>query len=405
VARAPASAADPDDRFRWHPAARLVDAAGRAQRASGPGRAAIPAEPAAAALAVAMAAVEAGLAFRIGGGDAAPEAGDVPMFETLTSGSTGAPRRVRRTQASWIASFRVNAGLFGIGPGRRVAVAGGLTQSAALYGAIEALHLGAEAYLLAGLRPDRQRAALAARRIDVLHATPAQLRLMLEADGAAVPGLSRVITGGSKLDPATAAGLARLFPAARVSEFYGTAETSFVTLADATTPDGSVGRAYPGVEIALRGGAIHVRSPYLAEGYAAPVAGGAVWQDGWVSVGEVGRIEGGHLFLRGRAGRMVTVADRNVFPEEIEAFLLGLPGVTRAAVLPRPDPRRGHVIEAAVTGGDAGAILAACRARLGPLVAPRRLHLVADWPLLPSGKTDLAALDRLVGRLSAPPQG
>jgi long-chain acyl-CoA synthetase len=268
-------AADLDGRFRWHPAARLVDAAGRAHGPGGSAGAAIPAEPSALALQGAMAAAAAGSAFRIGGGDEAPEAGDRPMFETHTSGSTGAPRRVRRTQASWIASFHVNARLFGIGPGARVAVAGGLTQSAALYGAIEALHLGAEAHLLAGLRSDRQVAALGARRIGVLHATPAQLRLMLDAGAAPVPGLARVITGGSKLDPATGAALARLFPAARVSEFYGTAETSFVTLADPDTPEGSVGRAYPGVEIALRKGAIHVRSPYLAEGYAAPVPGGA----------------------------------------------------------------------------------------------------------------------------------
>jgi long-chain acyl-CoA synthetase len=387
-----------EDRFRWHPAARLVDAAGRTWGAGGEARAVIAEEPAASALGAALAAAAARTTFRIGGGAAVPEAGDRPMFETLTSGSTGTPRRVRRSQASWIASFRLDAGLFGIGPGRRVAVAGGLTQSAALYAAIGALHLGAEAHLLAGLRPDRQVAALGDRRVEVLYATPAQLRLMLDSGAAPVTSLSRVITGGSKLDPATAAGLARLFPAAAVTEFYGTAETSFVTLSDPATPPGSVGRPYPGVEIDIRAGALWVRSPYLAEGYAAPVAGGAVWQDGWVSVGEVGRIEGGYVFLQGRAGRMVTVADRNVFPEEIEAFLTGLPGVTRAAVLPRPDARRGHVIEAVVAGGDAAAVLAACRARLGPLVAPRRLHRVADWPMLPSGKTDLAALERLVAR-------
>lgn len=387
---------DRGGRFLWHPAARLFDARGVEHRPGAAAQGVIAADPAALALRQALAAAAAGVTFRIGGGDAAPARDARPMFETLTSGSTGAPRRIRRSQASWIASFHVSAGLFGIGPGFRVAVAGGLAQSAALYAAMEALHLGAEAHLLAGLRPDRQVAALRARRVAVLHATPAQLRLMLEAGAAPVPSLAQVITGGSKLDPATAAGLVRLFPAARVSEFYGTAETSFVTLCDGATPQGSVGRPYPGVEIDIRDGAIHVRSPYLAEGYAAPVAGGAVWQGGWVSVGEVGRMDGGYLFLRGRAGRMVTVADCNVFPEEIEAFLLGLPDVRRAAVLPRPDPLRGHVIEAVVQGGDAAAILAACRDRLGALLAPRRLHRVTDWPLLPSGKTDLVALVRLI---------
>ena len=379
-------------RFRWHGAAALVDAQGRRHGpAAAPGAAVIAERPGAEAL---VAALAAGHGFRIGAVDApAPAPGG---FETLTSGSTGAPRRIRRSPASWIASFAVNAGLFGIGPGARVAVAGGLAQSLSLYGAIEALHLGAEAHLLDGLRPDRQVAALAARGIGLLYATPAQLRLMLDSGAAPTPGLARIVTGGSKLDAATAGALARLFPAARITEFYGAAETSFLTLGDDGTPPGSVGRPYPGVELDLRSGAIWARSPYLAESYAGE-AGGAVWHDGWVSVGEIGWIEAGCLYLRGRAGRMVTVADQNVFPEEIEAFLLALPGVSRAAVLPRPDPLRGHVIEAVVAGGEEAAILAACRSTFGPLKAPRRLHRVADWPLLASGKTDLAALARALG--------
>ena len=141
---------------------------------------------------------------------------------------------------------------------------------------------------------------------------------------------------------------------------------------------------------------VWVRSPYLFETYATD-PGTAQWQDGWLSTGEIARWDGPHLFLSGRADRMVTVADRNVFPEQIEAFLLSQPGVTRAAVLPRPDPLRGHVVEAIVEGGDPDALLTACRVALGPLSAPKRLHRIADWPLLPSGKTDLAALARRLG--------
>lgn len=393
-----AAAGPGDHRFAWHPTARLFAADGAEQTAKGTGARAVIAErPPEAALRAALAAARDGIAFRIGHAGDAPRPGSVPMFETLTSGSSGAPRRIRRTHASWIASFRVNAGLFGIGPGAAVGVLGGLSQSLSLYAALEALHLGADLHLLEGLRPDRQATALRARRVGVLYATPAQLRLLIETGSPPLPALAHVITGGSKLDPATAAALAALFPAARITEFYGAAETSFISLTDDTTPEGSVGRPYPGVQIDLRDGALWIRSPYLACGYAVPVPGGAEWRDGWVSVGEIGRMEGGCLFLSGRAGRMVTVADRNVFPEEIEAFLLTLPGVTRAAVLPRPDPLRGHLIEAVVAGGDPGAILRACRDRMGPLLAPRRVHLVTDWPLLPSGKTDLTALARALG--------
>jgi len=317
------------------------------------------------------------------------------MFETLTSGSTGTPRHIRRTQASWIASFNVNARLFGIGPGARVAVLGRLVHSVALYGAMEAMHLGAEAHLLDDLRPDRQRKVLADRQISHLYATPAQLRMLAEAGAPACSALRVVLVGGSKLDQSLRAAVQVMAPFARILEFYGAAETSFVTLSDSTTIEGSVGSPYPGVAIDIRDGEIWVQSAYLFSAYPQE-DGGARWHDGWVSVGEVGRIEDGNLYLSGRAGRMVTVADQNVFPEEVELLMATLPGIRQVAVLPVADVRRGTVLVAVVMGDrrQEPAILAATRAALGPLKGPKALIWRDDWPALASGKTDLAALQR-----------
>jgi long-chain acyl-CoA synthetase len=375
------------DRFRWHPDARLFDAAGEGvppATATGP---ILPDSPQGLAQAFDLP------AFRIGAADQPPpEPGSLPLFETLTSGSTGRPRRILRSQSSWIASFAVNA-RFGIGPGARLAVLGRLVHSLSLYGAVEGLHLGAEVHLLDSLRPDRQAKALIQRRISHLYATPAQLRLLAETGGT-TPDLRLILVGGSKLDPALRAALRALAPGAEVREFYGAAETSFITLADPETPEGSVGQPYPGVAIDIRDGEVWVKSPYLFMGYAGD-PGGAGWRDGWLSVGEMGRIDHGYLYLHGRAGRMVTVADQNVFPEEIESLLSGLSGIRRVAVLPVPDPLRGMVLVAVAQGDPAqeAAILQAARAALGPLKAPRAVIWVQDWPVLASGKTDLAALE------------
>lgn len=384
------------ERFRWHPQAAVQNAAGRRVAPLAEGPAVIAAQPSGRALGQALAAAG---AFRIGAESAPPPAnGPQPMFETLTSGSTGTPRRIWRSQASWLASFAVNATLFGIGPGTRVAVLGGLTQSLALYGALEAVHLGASLHLLDGQRPGAQVAALARHRIGVLYASPAQLRLLAEAGGR-LPALRLVLLGGAKLDAGLRAAMADLAPGADLREFYGAAEASFITLTDAQSPPDSVGAPYPGVEIRLREGAVWVRSPYLFTRYGGPDQSGARWDEGWLSVGEMGRIEGGQLYLLGRAGRMVTVADQNVFPEGIEAFIAGLPGVRRVAVIARADGLRGHVMEAVLQGDPAAeaAILAAARARFGPLAAPRRIWWRRDWPELPSGKTDLPAITREAG--------
>lgn len=397
------------DRFLRHPAARLIgpDGAPASARASGPPAAVLPDSPCTAALTAALQLAGLGLPFRIGAPDLPPPApGARPAFETLTSGSTGTPRRIRRTQRSWCASFAVNARLFAITPGTRTAVLGRLVHSLPLYGALESACLGAETHLLAALRPDAQRRALAQRGIALLYATPAQLRLLCQTDGPALAHLRHILVGGSRVDPALRAALAACAPGAEIREFYGAAETSFVTLADAATPEGSVGRPYPGVALRIcapdgtplppgRTGELRVRSPYLCQGYADRRAGPALRRGGWLGVGEMGRTDAlGHLFLAGRAGRMVTIADHNVFPEEIESFLATLPGITRAAVLPRPDPRRGQVLIAICQGDPAqqDAILRASRAHLGPLKAPRRILWRDDWPETASGKTDFARL-------------
>ena len=381
------------DGFRWHPKARLIDSTGAVVVPVSSGPAVLPDTAAGLAAAIGHP------AFRLGATDRpAPEPWAEPVFETLTSGSTGQPRRIRRTQASWTASFAINAG-FGIGPGARVAVLGRLVHSLSLYGAVEGLHLGAEVHLLDALRPDRQAAAIARHRISHLYATPAQLRLLTRGMGDC-PDLQLILVGGSKLDPALRTSLAAFAPQTQVREFYGAAETSFVALADATTPETSVGRAYPGVDLRLDPhGEIWVRSPYLFLRYAdeddSQRAPGAIWRDGWLSVGEIGHLEARFLYLRGRAGRMVTVADQNVFPEEVELFLEAQPGVIRAAVLPVPDPVRGQTL-VAILQGDAGreaTILAALRQNLGPTRTPKTLIWRDDWPVLASGKTDLKALE------------
>ena len=385
--------------FRWHSQARLYDSAGAevlhhaTQSVAGT---ILPDSPQGLAAAIGHP------AFRIGAPDQPPpDPDDLPVLETLTSGSTGQPRRIRRTQASWTASFAINS-TFGIGPGARIATLGRLIHSLSLYGAIEGLHLGAEVHLLSDLRPDRQRQALAQRRITHLYATPAQLRLILGPG--TLPDLSLILVGGSKLDPALRSALATLAPNTRIREFYGAAETSFITLADETTPETSVGRPYPAVDLHLDpGGEVWVKSPYLFLGYAIhlcpniPAGGSATtrWRDGWLSVGEIGEMKDGFLTLKGRAGRMVTVADQNVFPEEIETLLLSLPGIDRAAVLPVPDPRRGHALIAFLQGdpGQEAAVLSTLRQTLGSLKSPKTLIWSADWPMLPSGKTDLKALE------------
>ncbi len=330
-------------------------------------------------------------------------------FLTLSGGSTGAPKVIRRSQASWIASFQINAARFGLNAEDSTAVLGRLTYSLSLYAVLEGLHLGLDVHLLAGLAAAKQRAALRDAGVSILYATPTQLRVLAQGAGLRpLAAMRLVLCGGGHLDAATRTAAQALCPNAVLHEFYGAAETSFITLADSATPSGSVGRAYPQVEIEIRDsagnlsrdtGEIWVRSPYLFKGYAHGSSPDTRWDGDALSVGEIGRLDDtGFLWLTGRRSRMVTISDQNVFPEAIEVTIAAVPDVTACAVLPVPDRLRGHRLVAVIAGAadplrDA-AILDACRRRHGALISPQRLRHIDPFPVLPSGKPDLAALAR-----------
>lgn len=381
--------------FRWHPSARAFDA-------GAPGADAGP-------LAHLRQALEAGRPFRAGPDGVDIGGSDIPSghFQCRTSGTTGAPKVIERTAASWIASFDHNARLFDLGPGTSVAALGGPGHSLSLYAAIEAAYLGADFHLLAGLGPRAQAAEMAAAGIDILYATPAQLSLLIRAHPP-LPALRHILCGGGSLPAALRTSLTRLCPNAAIAVFYGASETSFVTLSDADTPEGSVGRAYGGARIEIRDeqgqqtdgtGTVWVASPYLFARYASGASAETRREGDFLTVGEMGWLDAsGALFLTGRRDRMLRIAEQSVHPETVEALILGDAGVAQACVLPRPDAARGQVLVAVIAGGADAALTerldSACRAAFGPLIAPRRYHFLPDFPLREAGKPDLARIAR-----------
>jgi long-chain acyl-CoA synthetase len=325
-----------------------------------------------------------------------------------TSGTGGQPKVIRRAHPSWIKSFVVNGRVLGLSSFDCVAVFGTLAHSLVLYGTLEAAHHGARILGLHGLRPDRQLAALAREQATILYITPTQLGLLSGGPARAVGSLRHILVGGGRLGEPVATAAAQTFPNARLIHFYGAAETSFVAWSDETTPPGSVGAAYPGVTISIRDdqgarttgiGEIWVKSPYLFDGYASGQSTDTRWDDGHLSIGELGRLDDqGNLFVAGRKSRMVTISDSNVFPEEIERFLAATLGTDTVAVIPLPDAKRGHRLVAVVAGPCAGIteqdLLVLCRQTLGPLRAPRRVHFVPALPMLPVGKPDYRAITK-----------
>jgi fatty-acyl-CoA synthase len=118
----------------------------------------------------------------------------------------------------------------------------------------------------------------------------------------------------------------------------------------------------------------------------------AVDDEGWMHTGDLATMDAdGYVKIVGRIKDMVIRGGENIYPREIEEFLIGLPEVSDAYVIGVPSERYGEELMAWVkpaNGSDpTGAKLAAaCRGRIATYKIPRYWKLVASFPLTVSGK-------------------
>lgn len=113
----------------------------------------------------------------------------------------------------------------------------------------------------------------------------------------------------------------------------------------------------------------------------------------------------GHLWLTGRIDDVLNVSGHRLGTAEVEAAIVGVPGVAEAAVVGVPHPVTGEALYAyvvlmpGVEGNDAlrAAITAGLRARIGPIARVETLHWVGGrgLPKTRSGKI-LRRLLRLI---------
>ena len=337
-----------------------------------------------------------------------------PFYIGFTSGSTGVPKGFRRHHASWTESLRVCLDTFGPDAASCVLAPGRFSHSLFLFGMVLGLWSGAGVVVQERFSATRMLDTLRAGRTPCLVAVPSQLLLMLELAArrqwAPIEGVRLILISGARWMRAHTPALQALCPNARIVEFYGASETSFMAWmeADTSAPPHAVGKPFSNVEIDIRHpqpplgtGQIFVRSPMLFTDYvgAAHDHTAAVREGDWLSVRDMGYFDTqGFLCLVGRENRMLVTQGKNLFPEEVESVLLSCPEVAHASVLGVADAMRGQQVVGIVCAANpasevsAHTLAARCRERLESYKVPKLLFVCNDWPMTASGKTDHPSL-------------
>jgi o-succinylbenzoate---CoA ligase len=323
-------------------------------------------------------------------GRAALERADDIAVVIATSGSTGAPKGVQLSAAALTSSAAASLRRIGAGPGERWLCCLPTFHISGIGVLVRSLLTGTDPVV----RPSVSLEVLAASGCAHVSLVPTQLRRLVDAGGG--PGKVRTVllggaaVGGALLDEARASGW-------HVITTYGMSETCGGCVYDGLPLDS--------VEVRVDGrdGQIDIRGPVLFAGYLGqPDLTKAALAGGWFHTSDLGQWRAdGRLAVRGRSDDVINTGGEKVVPGEVEAVLGTSDGVADVVVIGLPDPEWGEAVTAFVVAANPAdppgldQLRSDVRQAISAYAAPKRLVFVSEFPLLPSGKPDKAALRRI----------
>lgn len=342
--------------------------------------------------------------------------------EMLTSGTTGAPKRIPlsrvQLEASLSAALRHNHRPDGSERAPLTGKAGlvilPIVHIGGLWGLLQNLVTARPFVLFERFTLAAWRSAVAEHRPVLVSLPPPALRAVLDSDitREELSSVRAVNVGTSPADPVVVDAFYEKFGIA-VLIVYGATEFSGAvagwTLRDFrarwSEKRGSVGRPFPGVRLQVTDDEGQVLSAGQTGRLqvSSPQAGGPV--DGWVTTSDLAHLdEDGYLYIDGRADDVIVRGGFKVMPDTVIRALRSHPAVHDAAVAGLADTRLGQIPVAAAELLSGASVTPEelrvhCRSSLTPYEVPAEIHIVDALPRGAALKVDREQLTALLEKL------
>ncbi|MBM7412547.1 2,3-dihydroxybenzoate-AMP ligase [Clavibacter michiganensis] len=340
-----------------------------------------------------------------------------------SGGTTGLPKLIPRHHAEYSYNAWAAARASGVGPDAVLlaVLPVAFNFTLACPGVLGALDAGGTVVIAPDPDPATAFALVAREGVTHVALTPTLARAWIDEAAHATADLAslRVVqVGGARLDDVTARALEPAL-GATLQQVYGMAEglvcmtglddppeLRWSTQGRPTSPDDLVRLRAADGSLAADGdeGELETRGPCTLRGYhAAPETDATAFTpDGFYRTGDiVRRLPSGHLVVTGRAKDQVNRGGEKYAAAEVERYLLAMPSVRQAAVVPVPDPDLGEravaVIACAGPAPDRRAVVAHLRSLgVAAYKHPDRVVALPALPLTAVGKIDKARIPALL---------
>ena len=256
-------------------------------------------------------------------------------FGVLTSGTTGRPKPLWRSESSWREFFDIQNNIFHINKDTKIFLHGSFSFTGVSNMVVAVLWSGGTVITTSSLRPNRWIQLIDKYHVDHIYALPTKLRLLVRHCKSKVDSINYIIAGSQVLDRQLMEQLERICPNMEFILYYGASELNYITYCTGKEwldREGTVGRPFPSVKIAEQNGVIYVTTKHHIEGI-----------PDTYTVNDCGYIDrDGYLMFNGRQGDVINKGGYKISIPEMELYLQSLQGVSEVAVITINDEIRGE---------------------------------------------------------------
>ena len=256
-------------------------------------------------------------------------------FGVLTSGTTGRPKPLWRSESSWREFFDIQNNIFYINKDTKIFLHGSFSFTGVSNMVVAVLWSGGTVITTSSLRPIRWIQLIDKYHVDHIYALPTKLRLLVRHCKSKLDSISYIIGGSQVLDRQLMEQLEQICPNMEFILYYGASELNYITYCTGKEwldREGTVGRPFPTVKIAEQNSVIYVTTKHHIEGI-----------PDTYTVNDCGYIDSdGYLMFNGRRGDVINKGGYKISIPEMELYLQSLQGVSEVAIITINDEIRGE---------------------------------------------------------------